>query len=308
MRKTLLVVSLAIFLSFFATTPMVYAIGNGDISIAPTKASNPSDPRTQSWFIYSFGPGLKHQDKVAVKNETNKVKTLALYAVDAYTTPQGGFALRNFNDPRDHVGKWVSLENNTVTLNPGEEKTVSFEYTVPANAEPGEYAGGIIAEDREQIQGKGLAVVKRVGVRVYHTIPGERYEKLALVSVQMKRGSGNRWFEVSVENQGNVSLPVVLKEDIVKSDGTIVASLKSDEQTLLPKSRVMLVTDTWKEALIGSFMAKGAVYKGNTILIEIPTQNFFLLSPVLIVGVILAIGCCFLFFFIFTRRKRKKKK
>lgn len=308
MRVKTLLASIAIFLCFFAATPIVYAIGNGDIAIAPAKDSDPSDPRSQSWFIYSFGSGSSHQDKVSVKNESSEVRTLVLYPVDAYTTPQGGFALRNANDPKEHIGKWIELETNTVTLKPGEEKDIAFQYSVSTNAEPGEYAGGIIAQDSQLIQGKGISVVKRVGVRVYHTIPGERNEKLSFISLQMKREKATRWFEVTVENIGNVSLPVSLKEEIMKQNGMSVASLKSDEQTVLPKSRVTLVTNKWKEAFVGSFAAKGAVYKGITVLTEIPAQNFFIISPYLLAGVIFVALVLFIFFFIFILRKKKKKK
>lgn len=306
--KKLFFILAAVFIFLLLPVQAAFAISNGDISIAPEKASDPLDPRTQSWFIYTLGAGQSIEDNVYVKNESEETKTLKLYAVDAYTTPQGGFALHNENDPKEHVGKWISLGKTNLTLQPGESASVSFHYETAANAEPGEYAGGIVAEDSKPIQGKGIAVVKRVGVRVYHTVPGERNEKLNLISFEMKEEKNSRWFEATVENVGNVTLAVMLKERITANNGKVEASLQSDEQSILPKSKVTLKTNTWKEPLFGSFAANGGVYKADAALAATPAQRFFIINPLFLAAVIAIVIIAIVLIALAASKKKKKKR
>lgn len=294
----------AAIITFLLSVPGVFAIGNGDISIAPTQASDPADPRTKSWFVYSFAPGTTHEDSVSVRNDSDVTRTIKLYAVDGYTTAQGGFALRNQNDTKGTVGKWLILNQPELTLTAGQETVVKFMYNVPADAEPGDYAGGIVAEDTEKIQGRGVAIVKRVGARLYHMVPGDRNERIALIGSEMKEQNDERWFEATVENTGNVSIPLMLITDITRKDGSVVATISSEAQTVLPKSRVILKTGRFKNPPIGSFVANGKVSSGDTSMAEIPTYSFKTLHNGFIfgaAGILLMVAALTM-----TRMKRKK--
>lgn len=312
-KKKFFALSFAFAAFLLAAVPYASAIGNGDISIAPSVASNPDDPRTQSWFIYNLLPGSVQKDSVSIRNESNDVKNIKLYAVDGYTTPQGGFALRSINDPKETIGKWVVLSKSELTLKPGQEESVDFTYTVPANEEPGEYAGGIVAEDTQKIQGQGVAIVKRVGVRMYHTIPGDRNERITLISSEMKESKTGRWFEVTVENTGNVSVPLVLIEKITSSGGNLAGAaneqtITSDEQTVLPKSRVTLKTHEWQNPLIGSFTARGEIQKEGSAMSDVPEFAFTVVSPFVIGTIALVVVLAIILVTLIVRRKKSKPR
>lgn len=301
--KTLIRICLvgALMLTF---APWALAISNGDISVSPAKESDSNDPRTQSWFIYNFLPGTNHIDQVLVKNESDQARTLKIYAVDGYTTEQGGFALRSITDPKQSIGKWISLSKSELTIQPGREIAVDFTYTVPKDAEPGEYAGGIVVEDTMQIQGQGVAVIKRVGVRMYHDVPGDRDEKIVLISSEMKETASGRYFEALVENTGNVSMSLKLEETVFYKDGGVAAVLVSPEQTVLPKSKVLLKTQEWQNPYFGSFNTKGSVKKGEEVLGDTPTYSFMVVSPFIFA----ALGIVILLVLVLVTRLRKCKK
>lgn len=154
------------------------AAATGDIFITPAHQSDEKDIRTKSWFVYTLSPGTRYKDAFFIQNQSPHARQLKLYPVDAYITEQGGFALRRHNEEKRTVGAWVRLENNEITLAPGQSKEIAFVYEVPKGIEPGDYAGGIVAEEAPPLSSGGIQIIKRVGVRLYHTVPGSRTNAL----------------------------------------------------------------------------------------------------------------------------------
>lgn len=267
MKKKFLRLSIGFVVFFvFAFPAASFAASYGNIAIIPAHPSNPADSKTKSWFVYDFPAGTVHKDSVYVQNENSEAKTLKLFAVDAYTTEQGGFALRRDTDDRKSIGAWIALSTNEVTLKAGEGKEIPFVYTVPKDASPGEYAGGIVAEDKTAVSGAGISVVKKVGVRVYHAIAGEKRVSLSVFDYQMEgRGNDNRRFKVTVSNKGNVSKAVVLEVAIKRRGGEVVSTVKSSAtDPLLPGATATFFTESWDPPLFGFFEATGRVIAADS--------------------------------------------
>lgn len=253
-------------LFFISALPSrTFAATYGDITIIPAHPSDPENSKTKSWFVYDFPAGIVHKDTVYVKNDNKEPKTLKLYAVDAYTTEQGGFALRRDTDERKTIGAWIALSTKEITLKTGEAKEISFTYTVPKEVGPGEYAGGIVAEDKAAVSGAGIDVVKKVGVRVYHTVAGEKRVSISVFDYQMEKLSdGNRRFKVTISNKGNVSKTVILEVDMKTRDGGVLSTVKSGASELLPGATATIVTDSWDPPVFGFFEAAGRVVGQDT--------------------------------------------
>lgn len=172
MKKLYLISFVAIVSLAFAAPNETFAATFAGVSLSPAVQSDENDLRTRSWFIYNLDAGVVYEDKVLIANDSGEEKKLKLCAADGYETEQGGFALRKCTDKQEHVGAWIKLEQETISLKSGESKLVSFKYKVPESILPGEYTGGIAAEDEAKNLGNGIALVNRVGVRLYHTVPG----------------------------------------------------------------------------------------------------------------------------------------
>lgn len=303
---------LALGLFFASALPLpVHAATFGDITIIPAHPSDPENSKTKSWFVYDFPTGTVHKDTVYVKNDTKEAKTLKLYAVDAYTTEQGGFALRRDTDERKTVGAWISLSTKEVTLKVGEAKEIAFTYTVPKEVGPGEYAGGIVAEDKAAVSGAGIDVVKKVGVRVYHTVAGEKRVSLSVFDYQTEKlGDGNRRFKVTVSNKGNVSKTVVFEVDLKTRDGGVLSTVKSGASELLPGATATIITDSWDPPVFGFFEAAGRVIAQDTGEV-IETLNAIPLVIIPVWLVILIVLAVFIIVFVISRlvdRNRKKRR
>ena len=124
------------------------AVGTAGFSLAPMSPPGAITPRGA--FHYDLRPGETIADSVVLTNETNQLQQFELWPADAYNTPAGGdYALRPYGYRMTGVGTWVDLR-----VGPGihglpahSSVTINFTVTVPANATPGDHAGGIVALD-----------------------------------------------------------------------------------------------------------------------------------------------------------------
>jgi len=140
--------------------------------IAPSGVNGP-DGRVA--FEYKLDPGAELTDYAGVFNFSDSPVTVAVYASDAFTTDQGGFDLLPAGQaPRD-VGSWVAIDAATVVIPPRSRVDVPFRLSVPANATPGDHAGGIVVSVSVSDPGAGqrVTVDRRVGARLHLRVSGE---------------------------------------------------------------------------------------------------------------------------------------
>lgn len=147
-----------------------------------------------------------------ITNRTDEAHHVRVYPVDAAVTAQGGFALGERDATQSGVGAWLHLPVSELVLAPRSSTPLPFRVTVPADATPGDHAGGVVIETdpkgQPQDLGDNFAVqlnlVERIGVRVYLTVAGEAVRGLGVGNLTWDRTGDGIRFEVPVTNTGNV--------------------------------------------------------------------------------------------------------
>lgn len=238
---------------------------SGGLGIFPAY-HDPEVPLSSSWFLYNLVPGEVREDAVLINNTSDQTISAKLYAVDATTTKDGAFALRDEKEPRVDLGSWVKLEQDQVTLEPGASQTVPFTMAIPTDAAVGDHIGGIILENLrpEKAQAGGINIVTRVGVRIYETVPGDLVRKLALTDFSRQLKKNQIVFAVGLENQGNVHLdPRGTVEILDGFFGKKLTSFDIDLRTIFP-GKPTLVSFTWEKAPpLGKFIARAKISFGD---------------------------------------------
>ncbi|WBB78500.1 DUF916 domain-containing protein [Micromonospora sp. WMMD882] len=191
-----------------ASAPSVVTWG-----VAPSTAKGPNG---RPAFAYKLDPGATLTDYVAVTNHSARPLTLNLYASDAFTTTQGGFDLLAGDRRPTDVGAWVRFTQRTLTIPSTSRLNVPFTLTVPANATPGDHAGGIVASlaaTTADAQGNQVAVDHRVGARIYLRVTGELRPALTVKNLRVRHagslnplGGGTLTATFTIRNTGNVRL------------------------------------------------------------------------------------------------------
>ncbi|WP_433533314.1 WxL protein peptidoglycan domain-containing protein [Micromonospora sp. CA-263727] len=177
--------------------------------------SGPDGPTGRSYFVYDAEPGQRIEDRVAITNLSKTPMTFAVYGADAFTTDDGGFGLHPASQLAVDVGSWAAFAERTYRVPAGERVIVPFQLTVPANASPGDHAGGVVASIAQVATGGGQRVNldRRVAARIYLRVAGPVRPALQVEAMRIGYdnplnpfGSGPVVTSYRLRNTGNVRL------------------------------------------------------------------------------------------------------
>jgi hypothetical protein len=255
MRKPY-VLLLPLLLSLLLAAP-ARAADNGSWSVQPVSSAVAARP----YFYVSADRGQTIEDKVVVVNRTDRPLTFKLYAADAYNTSRdGGFAVRTPGERMRGVGAWAKPAKDRVTVPGRKSVTVPFTIRVPADAEPGDHPGAIVALDERVEQAGGgvaLGVRRAVGARVYLQVGGPTLPALAVEDVRFGHdrplvpgfGDSTATISYTLHNTGNVTLDpkVELRARGLFGRTLLARDLTAVPSELLPGQRVRL-TEAWRDA------------------------------------------------------------
>lgn len=137
-------------------------------AVAPADAEGPDG---RGGFDYIVEPDDVYVDHVAIRNLGETPLTVSLYAQDAVQTPDNDFEVLTPDENANRIGAWLQLDAAEVTVPARGNAVVPFTITVPADAEPGDHAGGIVAVSI-LTEGEGSTVQYRVGTRMHLRVAG----------------------------------------------------------------------------------------------------------------------------------------
>ncbi|HLS24945.1 MAG TPA: DUF916 domain-containing protein [Beutenbergiaceae bacterium] len=164
---------------------------------------------------FELEPGQTVEDVAQVNNFSSEELTFRVYSHDAVNTADGGFTLQPADAEPVGVGAWVGLDEE-VTIEAGESAAVPFSLTVPADATPGDHAGGLVASltsETTDAQGQRVRVDNRVGSRIYLRVAGAVQPTVEVtdLAVSYERSwipfsTGSATITYEVHNAGNIRL------------------------------------------------------------------------------------------------------
>ncbi len=116
------------------------------------------------WILASEQPGTTYGDTVTVENLTDETINLKLEFKES-TGARKEFKIIESEDYQN-IGKWTTLETNSVTLPPKGKKKITIRIDIPKNAETKEYQGVILASHTSS-ENTDINIQTRIGTRVY---------------------------------------------------------------------------------------------------------------------------------------------
>ncbi|GAC1347578.1 MAG: hypothetical protein NVSMB27_13300 [Ktedonobacteraceae bacterium] len=214
---------------------------------------DPSQPDTQSYFIFDAHPGTVLHNRVRVTNSGTATGTVNLYAVDATTGQTSGVVYLSHNDSRRDVGAWLTLGMQHLTLAPGQSQIVSFAVAIPKTVRPGQHVGGIVAENVTpesssqsgmfQIHVRNLTIVA-----VQVNLPGPQIEQLVVTGIQPGGANNYQTLLVGLHNTGTVMLKPSGTLQITNAQGHLLKSLPLKLDTFLPQTAISYPTYVQRQA------------------------------------------------------------
>ena len=188
------------------------AAGTDDVNwTVRTESNNFGADRTS--YGYTIDPGGSITDGIVVANHGQEPVDLAVYAADGFTSEDGALSLVVAGEESTAVGAWITPDQDSVTVAPGETASIPFTVSIPDNATPGDYAGGIVTSLTVPDAETGVNVDRRLGIRVNLRVGGELAPALAVedLSVSWNGGlnpfaGGDATVTYTLHNTGNAAI------------------------------------------------------------------------------------------------------
>ncbi|RKN24151.1 DUF916 domain-containing protein [Micromonospora musae] len=220
---------------------------DGDVTWTVRTASN-SYGATRSSYSYNVNPGGTIEDGMVVANRGTAPLNLTVYAADGFTTESGQLDLLTRDKKSVAIGAWVHANAASVAIQPGKTATVPFKISVPANATPGDYVGGVLTSLTQPDQAEGINVDRRLGIRIKLRVGGELKPALAIEDFDVDYkctwnpfGRGDATISYKVHNTGNAALSSQQAASVSGPFGLLRTKARD-----LPKTPELLPGESWQ--------------------------------------------------------------
>ncbi|MWB98595.1 DUF916 domain-containing protein, partial [Agromyces seonyuensis] len=210
-------------------------------------------------YVFEIEPGASIRDAIVIANYDDAALALDVYAADGFTTEAGQLGVAARDAVPTGIGAWTLPTADRVVVEPGTAVEVPFEVSVPANAEPGDYAGGLLTSLATPEAGDGVAIDRRLGIRIHLRVGGELAPALAIEGLHVDYtgtpnpfGTGTANVSFDVVNAGNARLAAGQQVRLAGPFGMLpVAAVE------LPDVPELLPGETWhvETTLAGVFPA-----------------------------------------------------
>jgi uncharacterized membrane protein len=271
-------------LGFLGVGARPAAAADGDVSWAVTTASNDLGSGRQN-YSYTLNPGGQLTDGLVIANHGTTPLHLAVYAADGFTAKGGQLDLVTKDAKSTRVGAWVQTDRPDVTVRPGESVEVPFTVTLPDNAAPGEYMGGIVTSPAQASEADGTNMDQRRGIRIRLRVGGELKPGLSVEDLHLRYsgtpnpfGKGDATVTYTIHNTGNAILAARQAVSISGPFGRLAvrAGQIDDSPQLLPG-------DTWKVSVPVHGVAPALRLTGTVTLVPLLTDASGSVAPLAVV-------------------------
>jgi Bacterial protein of unknown function (DUF916) len=250
-----LVAGAAVFLGALHATAQQTGAGRQGVDFVVQPARGPET--SNGYFVIDTAPGKHVHQSVLLRNDSERALELRLAAVDAATGTYGG-ASYALPDGTPHLtGSWISLEDRSVELGPGQATTVGFALDVPEDAAGGQHLAGLAVwspSDRSgdaKEGGSSIRVQTRSIVAVEVDLPGSSQPHLTISGIEPLVRADGLYLGIHVANDGH-GLTTGEGTAEVTGDG-FVSSFSVD--TFVPQTDITYPVKWRKSAADGDYDA-----------------------------------------------------
>ncbi len=213
---------------------------------------------------------------------------------------------------------YISFPKESITLGLGERARIPVAITMPPNAEPGGYYGGVLVSTTETNDGEdgGMArspIIARVGTLFFITVPGPTTIDASLTEFDTLSGrhiftEGPIAFGITHENKGSVHVNPSGEMRIFNTFNREVGYVEIDPWFILPQS-IRTRELTWNnELLLGRYRAEVTIKRGYGDFVDTKSVVFWVIPWQVLVAVFSVLFVFFLLVRLFFSRFELKRK
>lgn len=230
---------------------------SNSFSLSPVSPDNVAVRRSD--FRYQIRPGQAVTDSVQLFNFSAQPKEFELYAANAYDTAAGVFALAPRGASKTGIGLWTQLPVADTAVPAQSSQTITFHVAVPANAPPGDYAGGLVAlvvTPSSTPTASKVSLREGVAAAMYVRVAGPLHPAAMVIAVRTHLsvpslspvlGTSTARLGVVVHNSGNTDLTGSIQVKVTDMFGrTVKRFAQVPVPVLVPGATVTISEKPWR--------------------------------------------------------------
>jgi hypothetical protein len=199
--------------------------GGVGIRLLEAPVARQNDPRARRSIVDHVKPGESFSRQFEVSNTTDGRRTVSIYAAAADV--RGGDFVTADGHTQNELSRWVTVDRTTVDLAAGKTVQPRLTIVVPRDASAGERYAVVWAELPPRAPaGGGIAVVNRVGLRIYLSVGpgGEPRTDFVIESITAQRDAQRRPVVLAtVRNTGGRALDLSGELQLSEGPGNLRA-------------------------------------------------------------------------------------
>jgi len=206
---------------------------------------------------FTADPGTEFSDVIKLINDEDNEK-IFFATIESFRT-KGERGEPEFFQTTDEtqLSTWITLEQTSVTLKPGEKKEIKYKVSVPEKASTGGHYAAIFWSSQvpEDTGITGVGVVTKIGSLLLVRVSGEIREEMKLIDFSTPSELYNRLpvkFAIGFENNGNIHLKPrgdIKIEPTILGIGKGEVTVNTEEGNVLPKS-IRRFESTWQKGTV----------------------------------------------------------
>jgi len=265
-------------------------------------------------------PGQTVNRDITVTNRISDDREFRLMVEDMSGSADGSEAvvLLGDQDGPYSLRDFISFPQEKIKLDLGQRAKIPITITMPPNAEPGGYYGGVLVTTVQDdgSDGTELArspIVARIGTLFFISVPGAteiggEVVDFSTINDQWWFSNGPINMSIAFENSGSIHLNPYGEVRVTNMFGAEVGFLELEPWFVLPKSlRVREIT--WNsELLLGRYTMTASVNRGYEDLIDIKVLHFWVVPWKFILTVFAVLFAVFFVIRLFLRTFELKRK
>ena len=221
-------VSLRLFLSVLVIALFASMVSGAGAADAPISLGIKPVGVSGSYFTLNMSPGETRQLTVALGNFGTEKAEAKTFAADAYSIVNGGFGVRLDGEATSGTTTWLSYPAETLQIEAGKSETRTFNVSIPADANPGEYITGMVIQNATPTapsSSGSVAInqINRQAIAVAITVPGPLVAGVAINQIAYKAVGERSVLSFGVANTGNMHLKPAGEFVLKTPDGQEIA-------------------------------------------------------------------------------------
>lgn len=254
---------------------------------------------------------------VKVRNESSEIKTIKVTVRDFIVTDNKGTPsfiddISEIANNRWAASSWIQISPSSLTLKPGETKSLTLTILPPANALPGGHYAAVVYSPESGSIGNttGASIQTNVGTLVYVTVPGDINQKATVQSFTAPKISefGPIDFKATIKNSSDIHIQPVGSITIKNWFGGKTAQLSLDNTNIFPYTTRDFQNTLDKKWLLGRYQATLNAIYGTAGGLITSTIFFWVIPWRLIILVVAAVAIIVTLIIIINKKSKNNSK